>query len=135
MVEIDEKLGFSIIQKAKESGSVRIGVNEVTKAIERGQAKAVFAANDVSPIEIVAHLAGLCKEMSVVFGSIGSKAELGSAAGIKSTTAIAVIDGGSAKKEIEKLAADAKAPAKEAKVEEVKEEAPAKEEVAEAKEE
>lgn len=118
MVEIDEKQAFSIIQKAKESGSVRIGINEVTKAIERGQAKAVFAANDVSPAEIVAHLSGLSKEMKVIFAQIGSKAELGSAVGLKSTTAIAIIDGGSAKKELEKLAADSKEAKKEAAAEE-----------------
>ena len=60
-----------------------------------------------------------------VFSSIGTKAELGAAVGIKSTTAIAVIDAGSAKKELEALSKDSKkekAPAKEEKAEEVKEE-------------
>ena len=32
MVEIDEKQVFSLIQKAKETGSVKIGANEVTKS-------------------------------------------------------------------------------------------------------
>lgn len=125
MVEIDEKQAFMIIQKAKDTGSVKIGVNEVTKALERGVAKAVFSANDVSPAEIVAHLGGLSKEMKVVFGSIGTKAELGAAVGIKATTAIAIIDAGAAKKDIENLAADdKKADAKktEEKVEEKAEE-------------
>lgn len=118
MVEIDEKQAFSIIQKAKETGVVRIGVNEVTKNIERAQAKAVFYANDVSPAEIVAHLPGLCKEMKILCASIGNKAELGSSVGIKATTAIAIIDAGSASKEIEKLVADNKETKKEAKAEE-----------------
>ena len=127
MVEIDEKQAFSIIQKAKETGLVRIGINEVTKAIERGQAKLVVNANDVSPAEIVAHLAGLCKEMKVLYAAAGSKAELGSTVGIKSTTAIAVLDAGSAKKELEALSKDkekkeAAAPKVEEKVAEVKEE-------------
>ncbi|MDA3856354.1 MAG: L7Ae/L30e/S12e/Gadd45 family ribosomal protein [Candidatus Woesearchaeota archaeon] len=132
MVEIDEKQAFLIIQKAKETGSIRIGVNEVTKAVERGQAKAVFAANDVSPAEIVAHLSGICTEMKAVFASLGSKAELGSAVGIKSTTAVAIIDAGSAKKDLEKLTEEKAALVKEAVVEKVKEEAaPVKEEVKE----
>ena len=140
MVEIDEKQGFSIIQKAKESGSVRIGINEVTKAIERGQAKAVFYANDVSPAEIVAHIPSICNEMKVICAQIGSKAELGSAVGIKSTTAIAIIDAGSAKKELNSLMAENKSNKKDKEEvpkekEDVKsEEAPA-EEVAEVKEE
>lgn len=121
MVEIDEKQVFSIIQKAKESGSIRIGINEVTKALERGQAKLVVSANDISPAEIVAHLPGLAKEMKSIHTSAGTKAELGATVGIKTTTAIAVIDAGSAKKELEALSKTEKAPAK-------KEEAPAAEE-------
>ncbi len=118
MVEIDEKQGFSVIQKSQESGSVRIGINEVTKAVERGQAKIVFTANDVSPAEILAHIPVICKEMGIVCASIGNKAELGSSVGIKSTTAVAIVDGGSAKKEIEKLVADQKTEKKAAKKEE-----------------
>ena len=103
MVEIDEKQIFSVIQKARETGKIRIGANEATKAVERGIAKLVVSANDVSPAEIVAHFPGLCKEMKVLHAGIGSKAELGSLAGIKSTTAIAVIDAGSAGKELDSL--------------------------------
>lgn len=103
MVEIDEKQVFALIQKAKETGSVRIGANEVTKAVERGQAKLVVSANDVSPAEIVAHFDGLCKEMKIVYLSAGSKAELGALVQIKSTTALAIVDAGSGKKELDTL--------------------------------
>lgn len=102
-MEIDEKQVFSIIQKAKETGKIKIGVNEVTKAIERGQAKLVANASDVSPAEIVAHLPGLCKEMKAIHAVAGNKAELGSSVGIKTTTAVAVLDAGSGKKELEAL--------------------------------
>jgi large subunit ribosomal protein L7Ae len=121
MVEIDEKLVFAIIAKAKESGSIKIGVNEVTKAIERGQAKLVVAANDVSPAEIVAHLAGLSAEMKAVYAAAGSRAELGTIVGLKTTTAIAVTDAGAAKKDLDALIAS------------MSEDAPVAEEVAEEK--
>lgn len=106
MVEIDEKQIFAVIQKAKDTGKIKIGANEVTKAVERKQAKLVITANDVSPAEIVAHFPGLCKEMKIAFFSAGSKAELGTAVGIKSTTAIAVVDAGSGKKEFDALIKD-----------------------------
>ena len=123
MVEIDEKQVFSIIQKAKESGKLKIGVNEVTKAIERGEAKLVANANDISPAEIVAHLPSLCKEMRMIHTVTGNKAELGAAVGIKSTTAVAVVDAGSAKKELEALVKElSKDNKKEEKVAEAKEE-------------
>lgn len=127
MTEIDDKQVFSVIQKAKESGSLRIGANEVTKAVERKQAKLVVAATDVSPAEIVAHFPGLCKELSIAFASVGTRVELGAAAGIKTTTAIAIVDAGAAKKELEVLSKDllgedkkeaVTAPVKEAKKEE-----------------
>ncbi|NQZ84329.1 MAG: ribosomal L7Ae/L30e/S12e/Gadd45 family protein [Nanoarchaeales archaeon] len=123
MVEIDEKQVFAIIAKAKESGSIKIGVNEVTKAIERGQAKLVVAANDVSPAEIIAHLEGLSSEMKAVYAAAGSKAELGAAVGLKTTTAIAVTDAGAAKKDLEALVASmAEEKTEEVKTEEVAEE-------------
>lgn len=103
MTEIDEKQIFAVLQKAKESGSIKIGANEATKAVERGQAKLVVTASDVSPAEIVAHFPGLCKEMKIAFANVGTKAELGAAVGIKSTTALVVIDAGAAKKELEVL--------------------------------
>lgn len=127
MVEIDEKQAFSIIQKAKETGKIKIGANEVTKALERGQAKLVVAANDVSPAEIIAHFPGLCSEMNVVYTQAGSKAELGSLVQIKSTTALAVVDAGSAKKELDTLIKELSADKKE----EVKEEAAPAEETKE----
>lgn len=103
MVEIDEKQVFGLIQKASQNGKVKIGANEVTKAVERGQAKLVVSATDVSPAEIVAHFEGLCKEMKIPYLSGGSKAELGALVQIKSTTALAITDAGPGKKELDTL--------------------------------
>src|SRR3989344_9446524 len=56
---------YAIIEKARKTGKVDKGTNEVTKAIERGVAKAVFYAGDVTPKEIVAHLAVISKEKNI----------------------------------------------------------------------
>ncbi|MCA9497528.1 MAG: ribosomal L7Ae/L30e/S12e/Gadd45 family protein [Nanoarchaeota archaeon] len=142
MVEIDEKQVFAILQKAKDTGAIKIGANEVTKAVERGQAKLVVTANDVSPAEIVAHFPGLCKEMKILFSQAGSKAELGASVGIKTTTAVAVVDAGSATKELDVLLKEQQeaegkkaAPKKEEAKAEIKEEKAAKVKKEEAKEE
>ena len=123
MVEIDEKQVFAVLQKAKESGSIKIGANEATKAVERGQAKLVVTASDVSPAEIVTHFPGLCSELKVAFANVGTKAELGTAVGIKSTTALVIIDAGAAKKELEVLSKDLLGDEKVEEVAEVKVEA------------
>ncbi|USN45273.1 MAG: 50S ribosomal protein L7ae [Candidatus Woesearchaeota archaeon] len=92
---------LEIIEIARKTGKIRKGVNEVTKAIEKGQAKYVVYADDVDPKEIVMHLPLLCKEKGIPCASIEKKDELGSAAGLpKPTAAIVVIDAGNAKDDI-----------------------------------
>jgi len=95
---------YSLIEKVRKTGKVDKGTNEVTKAIERGVAKAVFFASDVSPKEIVAHLAILSKEKNIPCFEVDSKQKLGIAVGIPvSTSAVAIIDAGEADKEIRSL--------------------------------
>ncbi len=84
---------------------MRVGVDEVTKMVERGQAQFVVLAQDVSPAEIVMHLPGLCKEKNIPLGLVSAKKELGEKAGLKvATSALAVVDAGDSKKEFEALA-------------------------------
>jgi len=93
------------VEIAKNTGKVKIGTNETTKAIERGIAKLVVAAEDVQPKEVIMHLPSLCNEKKIPYVSVKSKLELGRAAGIDVPTAsIAVIEEGDAKRDIEEIA-------------------------------
>jgi len=95
---------YKIIDKARKTGKVDKGTNEVTKAIERGVAKFVVYASDVEPKEIVAHLPIICKEKGILFQEVDSKQKLGIAVGIPvSTSAVAVIEAGDAEKDISDL--------------------------------
>jgi large subunit ribosomal protein L7Ae len=95
---------YQIIEKAKTSGKIEKGTNEVTKAIERGTAKFVAYASDVEPKEIVAHLPILCKEKNIKCVEVDSKQKLGIAAGLPvSTSSVAVIEAGEADKDIAAL--------------------------------
>jgi len=88
---------YQMIETARKTGKVDKGTNEVTKAIERGQAKMVVVAEDVSPKEVVQHLSALCKEKGIPCETVDSKKKLGIAAGINiSTASVAVIDAGKA---------------------------------------
>ncbi len=94
------------VETAKNTGKIKKGINEATKALERGTAKLVIYAKDVEPKEIVMHLPILAKEKGVPCIEVGSKEELGTAAGINvPTSAVAVINEGDAKKLIEDLKA------------------------------
>lgn len=95
---------YQIIEKAKATGKVEKGTNEVTKAIERGTAKFVAYAADVDPKEIVAHLPILCKEKGIPCMEVDSKEKLGVAVGIPvSCSSIVVITAGDAEKDIANL--------------------------------
>ena len=104
---VDKELAdkaLEAIEIAKSTGKIKKGANEATKALERGNAKLVAIAKDVSPPEIVMHIPVLAKEKGVSCVEISSKEELGVAAGIKvGTSAIAVVVEGDAKKVIKEI--------------------------------
>ena len=82
---------YEALQIANQTGSVRKGTNETTKAVERGQAKLVVIAGDVDPPEVVAHLPLLCEERKIPYVFVPSKEKLGTSAGIDVPAASACI--------------------------------------------
>ncbi|MBU4069604.1 MAG: ribosomal L7Ae/L30e/S12e/Gadd45 family protein [Nanoarchaeota archaeon] len=95
---------YNLIEKARKTGKIEKGTNEVTKAIERGTAKLVVYATDVEPKEIVQHLPVLCKEKSIPCKDVDNKQKLGIAAGLPvAASSIAVIESGDADKDIASL--------------------------------
>jgi len=99
-----QDLAYEIIEKARDNGKIGKGANEATKHVERGQAKLVVMAEDVSPEEILAHMPLLCEEKKIPYTYVPSKEELGNAAGLGiPTTAIAVITPGKDKDAIDTI--------------------------------
>jgi large subunit ribosomal protein L7Ae len=95
---------FEVIEVARKTGKIRKGCNEVTKLVEKGEAKLVVVAKDVTPKEIIMHLPVLCKEKGVRYAEVDKKEELGAAAGLPvGTAAVAVIAEGDAKELIKNL--------------------------------
>ena len=91
---------YEIIEKARKTGKIEKGINEVTKAIERGTAKTVVIAKDVEPKEITQHIPILCKEKNIPCEEADSKQKLGLSAGLNVACAgVAIIDLGDKKAE------------------------------------
>ncbi len=100
----DEAKILEAVEIARTTGKIRKGANEATKAIEKGEAKLVVYAADVSPKEIVMHLPLLCKEKNIPCVQVSKKDELGAAAGLGlGTSAVAIVKEGDAKAAIESL--------------------------------
>ena len=99
-----KNLQDEVFKKISKSGKIKIGINEVTKAIERGTAKLIAIAEDVSPAEIVMHLPVIAKEKKIPFTYFKTKTDLGKAVGISAkASSIAIIDAGVSQKELSSL--------------------------------
>jgi large subunit ribosomal protein L7Ae len=107
--ELSDK-AYSLAEIARDGGKIKKGTNEVTKAVERGEAAIVIMAVDVDPPEILAHMPALCDERNIPFVYVPSKLELGNAIGLeKPTASIALVDVGRGKSLCEEIANAVKA--------------------------
>jgi len=97
---------YEIIEKARKTGKIEKGTNEVTKAIERGTAKFVTAAVDVDPKDLIQHLPILCDEKGIPYVEADNKQKLGIMAGLNvACSSVAVIEAGDSEKDISALKA------------------------------
>ncbi len=95
---------YTAVEKARDTGDIRIGTNEATKAIERGSADLVVIAGDVDPAEIVMHLPAICDDKEIDYTYVPSKDELGLAAGISvHSAAVAITEPGSADDDVKRV--------------------------------
>jgi len=93
------------LEVARDTGTVKKGTNETTKAVERGNAELVFIAEDVQPEEIVMHLPELADEKGIPFVFVETQDDIGHAAGLEvGSAAAAVTDSGEAEDDIEDIA-------------------------------
>ena len=105
--EVPEDLSaatYEAIRVASETGKVKKGTNEATKAIERATSQLIVIAEDVEPPEVVAHLPIICEERKASYTFVPSRQELGKALGIEVTcSAAAILDSGDAKHIIDQV--------------------------------
>jgi len=101
--EIIDKV-LEAIEVAKATGKIKKGANEATKTVEKGIAKLVAIAKDVTPPEVIMHIPALCKEKGIPCATVPSKEELGASAGIPvSTAAVAIVNEGEGKALLKEL--------------------------------
>ncbi|WP_254863145.1 50S ribosomal protein L7Ae [Halovivax gelatinilyticus] len=93
------------LEVARDTGRVKKGTNETTKAIERGNANLVFVAEDVSPEEIVMHIPELADEKGIPVVFVATQDDVGHAAGLEvGSAAAAIVDTGEAEDDVDDIA-------------------------------
>ncbi|HIH18858.1 TPA: 50S ribosomal protein L7ae [Candidatus Micrarchaeota archaeon] len=103
--EIQSK-ALEAITVACDTGKIRKGANETTKAIEGGTAALVVIAEDVDPEEVVMHIPMICGEKGIPYCYVPTKKELGAAAGLSVPSAAITIEKAGNAAEIVKSIAD-----------------------------
>jgi large subunit ribosomal protein L7Ae len=92
------------LEIARDTGTVKKGTNETTKAVERGNADLIYVAEDVQPEEVVMHLPDLADEKSVPFIFVGAQDDVGHAAGLEvGSAAAAITDAGDAESDVQDI--------------------------------
>lgn len=93
------------LEIARDTGIVKKGTNETTKAVERGNARLVFVAEDVQPEEVVMHLPELADEKDIPYIFIGAQDDLGRSVGLEvGSAAAAIVDPGEAESDVQDIA-------------------------------
>ena len=101
--EISDK-ALEAVRLSRQSGTVRKGVNEVTKSVERGLASLVVMAEDVEPQEILMHIPKLCDQKKITYSYVPTKLDLGKAVGINvPCSAVAIEKAGEAESTIKSI--------------------------------
>ena len=102
--EIQNK-ALEALEIARDTGKVKKGSNEATKAVERNIAQLVLIGSDVEPEEIVMHLPPLCEEKQIPYVYITKQNDIGSASGLEvGSAAAAIVKSGKAKDLVDEIA-------------------------------
>jgi large subunit ribosomal protein L7Ae len=102
--EIQNK-ALEALEIARDTGKIKKGSNEATKAIERGVALLVLIGSDVQPEEVVMHLPALCDEKKVPYLFVKRQNDIGAASGLDvGSAAAAIVKPGKAKETIDDIA-------------------------------
>ncbi len=98
------EIAYEALQVARDTGKIKRGTNETTKAIERGITSLVYIAEDVQPPEVVAHLPLLCEERKIHYIFVPNKTRLGQATGLDiSSAAVCIIEAGDASELVKEI--------------------------------
>ncbi len=94
---------MQLVEVSSETGKIRKGTNEVTKVVERGEAKIVVIAEDITPPEVILHIPLLCEEKGIPYFYVQKKEDLGQKVKLKSSAAVAIIEPGNGKQLLTEL--------------------------------
>ncbi|KAH9260044.1 hypothetical protein BASA81_001816 [Batrachochytrium salamandrivorans] len=85
------KKTLKLVKKASKEKKIRRGVREVQKALRKKQKGICVIAGDISPIDVISHLPGMCEENGIPYVYVPSRVDLGLAGSTKRPTSCVMI--------------------------------------------
>ncbi|XP_015366596.1 PREDICTED: H/ACA ribonucleoprotein complex subunit 2-like protein [Diuraphis noxia] len=83
---------YKLVKKAhKEKTYLRVGLKEVQRRVRREEKGLVIFAGDVSPIDIMSHMPGVCETKNLPYCYVPSRDDLGSSMGVKRSAVMVLI--------------------------------------------
>ncbi|CAH1723977.1 H/ACA ribonucleoprotein complex subunit 2-like protein [Aphis gossypii] len=83
---------YKLVKKAhKEKTYLRVGLKEVQRRVRRGETGLVIFAGDVSPIDIMSHMPGVCETKNLPYCYVPSREDLGSSMGVKRSAVMVLV--------------------------------------------
>lgn len=68
-----------------------MGLKEVQRRIRRNETGLVIFAGDISPIDIMSHMPGVCENKNIPYCYVPSREDLGSSMGVKRSAVMVLI--------------------------------------------
>ncbi|XP_055593876.1 H/ACA ribonucleoprotein complex subunit 2-like protein [Uranotaenia lowii] len=89
--KLTKKIHKLIEKASKHKTYLRNGLKDVQVRLRKGETGLVIFAGDVSPVEIMCHLPGVCEERNIPYCYTPSRKDLGAAMGVKRGTVAMLI--------------------------------------------
>lgn len=70
---------------------LRVGLKDVQRRLRRGETGLVLFAGDVTPIDIMSHMPGVCETRNLPYCYVPSREDLGFAMGVKRSAIMVLI--------------------------------------------
>ena len=90
----------TIHEQAGKQKSFRRGIKECVKAMRKGEKGMLVIAGNITPIDVISHLAVLAEENDIAYVYVESKEALGEAGGSKRPTSCILVREGDEFKEL-----------------------------------
>lgn len=90
-----KKLTKKLLKLVKKSyqnkGAFRSGLRDVQTRIRKGERGLVILAADVTPIDVMSHIPGICEELDIPYVYVPLRSDISNAMGVKRPTLMALV--------------------------------------------